>query len=67
MKEINRTPVIIVAIVALAAVVIVYVWCSQNRYYAVSTGSSYIYLVDRKTGTTWLTMGTSKRRVTEQK
>lgn len=56
----NRTIVAVVAILAAACLIGLYIWTSQNRYYIMTGDRGVAYEVDRKTGQSWMIFGEDK-------
>jgi hypothetical protein len=59
----NKTAVACTAILAVGAIVCVYLQTSGNRYATANAGEGKIYLTDRKTGKSVLVTGTMERDV----
>lgn len=56
----NKTVVWVAAIIAAAAVAVIYIWSSHNRYYIATSSKGIAYEVDRKTGKSWALIGGQK-------
>lgn len=56
----NKTVILIAAIIAVSASVLFYASLSHNRYYITTTSRGDAYEVDRKTGKSWALVGTEK-------
>lgn len=56
----NKTIVWVAAIIAVAGVVIFYIWSSYDRYYITTSSKGIAYEVDRKTGKSWALIGGRK-------
>jgi len=56
----NKTVVAVVAVVAVACLIGLYIWSSHNRFYIMTGSKGVAYEVDRKTGESWVLYGALK-------
>jgi len=56
----NKSLVVVVGILAMAAVAICIMWPCYNRYYILVGPKGMAYEIDRKTGKTWVLIGPRK-------
>jgi len=49
----NKNILLVILVIALAGVVSIYLWGSNNRYYMITNKAGHVYQLDKKTGNTW--------------
>jgi hypothetical protein len=59
-SRMNKTVVAVVAVVAVACLIGLYIWSSHNRFYIMTGSKGVAYEVDRKTGESWMLYGDRK-------
>lgn len=60
MGTMNKTVIAIVGILAVAGLIAFYIWSSHNRFVTLSGSQGVAYEVDRKTGQSWMLLGSRK-------